>query len=92
MPIHQHEYSDPGHKHEDAGHDHDFTPMRFAFGGEFFHRGRYAGIETETSKTGYANIQSSKTGISIGNPISAVPLGNEVRPKNMIVQWIIKIY
>ncbi len=40
---------------------------------------------------GYANIQNSRTQISIGNP-KGVNAGTETRPKNMVVEFIIKIF
>ncbi len=44
--------------------------------------------------TGYANIQSSKTGISVGyvQYSKSGSVGSEVRPINMHVHYIIRIY
>ncbi len=42
------------------------------------------------SENGFASLMTSITGIEIGDAVGEV--GDEVRPKNMIVQWIIRIY
>ena len=48
----------------------------------------YTSAEIQSSK---ANIQASKTGITVESAKSA-RIGSETRPKNMIVHFIIKIY
>ena len=48
------------------------------------------------TELGYAQIQSAKTGISVGyvddSTSGSVEVGSEVRPINMHVHYIIRIY
>ena len=42
------------------------------------------------SEVAHADIKNSETGIEVTNAIGE-NFGDEVRPKNMIVQWIIRV-
>ena len=93
---HKHSISDPGHIHTDAGHDHQV----YVYGDETYPNTNHIMTAHDHGKrgspdnvlNGKANIQSSHTSISVqGATESGIPVGNEVRPKNMIVQYIIKV-
>ena len=43
--------------------------------------------------TGKADIEFAKTGISVRDAVSSqYDIGNEIRPKNMFVEYIIRIF
>ena len=95
MGQHKHSIHDPGHKHTDDGHGHDLL-VSGDYGDEPRHVMSQSPYDTAWSSRyvgrGYANIQSSHTSITVEEVSStSIPLGNEVRPKNMIVQYIIKV-
>eukprot|EP00088_Acartia_fossae_P037378 TRINITY_DN38556_c0_g1_i1.p1 TRINITY_DN38556_c0_g1~~TRINITY_DN38556_c0_g1_i1.p1 ORF type:complete len:101 (-),score=4.63 TRINITY_DN38556_c0_g1_i1:32-334(-) len=95
---HSHTLSDPGHTHRDRGHNHRYQD---------FGQGNWEGdnaddramtrpdFTTRTTEKGYANLMTSRCGISIGrvttSGVSLLEVGQEVRPKSMLVRWIIKI-
>ena len=98
MPAHRHNIYDPGHKHEDAGHRHPVYHY-----GDYDHRhfdldtGDAEIVDADDSTNpmswGYADIQDSYTSIRVEEAYGDyVNLGNEVRPKNMLVEYIIKIF
>jgi microcystin-dependent protein len=80
-PTHTHGVGDPGHAHSfdffDNGHSGNGNP-----GSDFPRNGRQSG--THLSSTG-VSILASSTGISLQRSG-----GNETRPKNAYVFWIIK--
>eukprot|EP00088_Acartia_fossae_P060228 TRINITY_DN72062_c0_g1_i1.p1 TRINITY_DN72062_c0_g1~~TRINITY_DN72062_c0_g1_i1.p1 ORF type:complete len:295 (-),score=27.36 TRINITY_DN72062_c0_g1_i1:155-943(-) len=97
MLKHTHSVYDPGHKHTDRGHQHKFE----SYGTLNHHEGDDADDRrmVKPEKTGhhtyvgYANLNSAKTGVRVGDPQESysAEVGSEVRPKNMLVNWIIKI-
>jgi len=97
MASHQHNISDPGHKHSDSGHHHRYEDRgsRYSYRGDDASDRRHSEVDywnSYNTATGHANIQSANTGIKVENPISNITVGDEIRPKNMQVQWIIKIF
>jgi len=92
---HGHAVHDPGHKHADRGHSHLYTDIGGLSDGygDDSHDRTHAKPHTDQrqSETGHADLIASTTGIEVGDA-SATNVGNEIRPKNMVVQWIIRIY
>ena len=95
---HGHSIKDPGHTHKDNGHNHQYNHVD-----SFEENGIIDGFpihwlpikeKTVTTATGFANLASSTTGLGVegvtGVPAGAL-IGDEVRPKNMLVQFIIRI-
>jgi hypothetical protein len=87
---HSHVIVDPGHSHSDTGHTHKhwgFTPGSegYYYGTSNFH------TNEATTYTGYAQITTDKTNIKISSAKEGKS-GTETRPKNMGVQWIIRIF
>ncbi len=94
---HNHAVNDPGHLHTDAGHRHTVVDQ----GDGAADRGWYLFVNEGSKKDwwqesvildGHADIQSSETSITVTEAFGSIPVGEEVRPKNMLVQYIIKIY
>jgi len=101
-----HSHSDSGHTHVDKGHRHwqlttrwtsdgwyDQWPYRF---GEYYHD--QGMMQTDLGhdpgkadiQAAKASITSAKTGISVTG-VSGGSAGSETRPKNLAVEWIIRI-
>jgi microcystin-dependent protein len=73
--------TDPGHTHTDAGHTHSDTGANSTFGGTSGPDSMQSWSGTHTTGSGFADIQSSYTGITGGT---------ETRPKNVAMMYIIK--
>jgi len=94
LQTHQHTVSDPGHTHTDTGHSHAFS-----YTGVEDQDGDNANDRTQAHKkamsgsTSSANAQitTNQAGVSVGEATSARTDG-ETRPKNMSVQWIIRVF
>jgi len=96
--LQDHRHNDNGHQHTDAGHSHKVDPS-----GKFFtyvwqennYLAWYSGNEMTLlqdyvySNTAHANIQPSKADIT--EPTSGSH-GDETRPINMGVVWIMRVY
>ena len=90
---HSHSVIDHGHTHTDKGHTHTYskTPRDPASGGysltwmqdDRTERGYRTG-------TGKADITTNTANIRVGR-MNTSNKGTETRPKNMIVEWIIKV-
>ena len=96
---HRHMVQDPGHTHTDNGHSHKYdhpTPFPWSSGLVFLAQDntKYLLEATLDTTPGFANLASSTTGLGVeevtGVPAGAL-IGDEVRPKNMLVQFIIRI-
>lgn len=97
---HGHTLMDPGHTHTDNGHDHEYQDQFHIYTdwhsylGDFWPINNWKWSESHRTSKGYANLAAAKTSINVegvaGVPAGAL-IGDEVRPKNMIVQWIIRI-
>ena len=94
---HYHSVSDPGHSHSDAGHSHRYQDERrqstqgaltHISYEEYLNLGAYH--QSRTTSTGYASIRSSRSNVSVNGNLSG-NVGTETRPKNMIVEWIIRV-
>jgi hypothetical protein len=90
---HSHGIVDPGHSHSDTGHTHQykncgFNTLVYSDQGSM---PRTRDCETRTTETGKAQITSDKTGIKISSAKEGKS-GTETRPKNMAVQWIIRVF
>ena len=97
-----HKHLDEGHTHSDDGHAHNYYDAgqyRYDYG--YSHgseqAGSYGSTEYETSEAGKANIQSSNANIKSATSNIAVKkvanarTSDETRPRNVIIQWIIRI-
>ena len=94
---HTHSVTDPGHTHTDSGHSHGYYKMPKVGGTyntiweKFYLYSTKREYETYTrTTTGRANISTSKANIRVGS-MNTSNKGTETRPKNMIVEWIIKV-
>jgi hypothetical protein len=95
---HSHVIVDPGHSHIDTGHTHNYEDC-----GEVYHVHvvNVDGIGTspvhenlcreKTTQTSNAQITTDKTRITISSAKEGKS-GAETRPKNMAVQWIIRVF
>lgn len=95
MREHGHTVTDPGHSHTDTGHQHLYSDMynvaewsdnandRVVGGDEFQSTQRLSDVSN-------AVLTHEKTNIQVGS-ISGATAGSETRPKNMAVEWIIRI-
>lgn len=95
LENHGHSIVDPQHTHTDRGHTHghgDYGTDSDGEGDDAADRDHpnYSDAQ-RTTDTGYANLRSSSTGITVTDATDA-NIGTETRPKNMIVQWIIRIF
>eukprot|EP00088_Acartia_fossae_P031281 TRINITY_DN32194_c0_g1_i2.p1 TRINITY_DN32194_c0_g1~~TRINITY_DN32194_c0_g1_i2.p1 ORF type:complete len:295 (-),score=49.49 TRINITY_DN32194_c0_g1_i2:160-1044(-) len=94
---HKHGINDPGHSHVDGGHTHGYHDELVNYNQEWdariFHRGKWAKYYNyhKTSEVSHANIQTSKSGIEVLDAIASFA-GEETRPKNMAVIWIMRVY
>ena len=92
---HPHSVSDAGHTHTDTGHYHDYYDYyrSTTYG---CYEGSYASMNygnsnnRRTSQRGQASISTSNANVQV-NGIYSGSKGTETRPKNMIVEWIIRI-
>ena len=78
------------HEHEvvDPGHIHDYTDMwYYGSSGQHFPGGSDHGAVDHPKKT-----NSSTSGISVKGVSGGYRSGNETRPKNMNVVYIIRVY
>merc|ERR1712226_649401 len=102
MQDHQHTIADNGHTHQDSGHSHDFSYYRRNSGEGDNANDRHMASSSEThqsgtTSTGKAQISTSSATIStdstgiVVNGVTGGNHGEETRPKNMAVEWIIKI-
>lgn len=91
-----HTHLDEGHSHTDAGHAHMMTfsylPKYSYDSNNGFRAYSWPSTDPKTSQGTYgaaANIQPSQA--NIGNPNSGQH-GDETRPKNMGVTWIMRVF
>jgi len=92
---HGHQLVDPGHTHIDRGHQHDYLDLSNNEEKSDDANDRWVGSndQTNTRRTsyiGHAEIASEKTNIQVAD-VSGSAAGSETRPKNMAVEWIIRI-
>ncbi len=94
--IRDHKHIDGGHTHTDAGHTHTYVDQFFVDYGN----GNDNGMDnsdyekpTKTTGTGYANIQSSNANVLFVDPATtgATQIGEETRPKNVNVIYVMRI-
>ena len=89
-----HQHLDAGHTHSDAGHKHTIF-NNLVYGRIRGHDDmspstpHFAYADTHSTQSGQADIQKSHA--NIGNPTGARS-GEETRPTNMAVVWIMKIF
>lgn len=93
---HSHDINDPGHSHSDTGHTHpyvDETSLSSIQDDNHIYQdwGYWHGLLHKTTDKGYAQITTDKSRIEI-NSAKNGRSGTETRPKNMAVQWIIRIF
>merc|ERR1711862_671390 len=93
---HTHSVSDPGHSHSDRGHSHSYKKMR-RYGAEspvaiLVEKYVQKSVSDSTYSTtiGRASITTNRANIRVGS-MNTSNKGTETRPKNMIVEWIIKV-
>jgi hypothetical protein len=92
---HSHAIIDLGHRHQDTGQTHNYEDCGVydfivGFAGQIsFNDNRECPMKT--TQTGYAEITTDKTSITISSALGA-KTGTETRPKNMAVQWIIRVF
>ena len=94
--ILDHMHTDGGHTHTDAGHGHSFTSHG---SGSNHHCGTggshcYGDSNPSSStSTGVASITSSSSNVGkIDESVSSSRKGDEVRPKNMAVIYIMRVF
>ena len=102
-----HSHTDAGHTHDDSGHDHPFEDEHYYEGDTEWDpdlggsdQWRHS-LPTSTSKTtsssyanieiSYASIESSTSGMSGVSTEGGIQVGEEVRPTNMRVLFIMKV-
>ena len=85
-------HEDSGHSHSDSGHSHGLSSNTLYYGGSYGDGNggpHFAYTSSGSTNSDKANIQSSKA--NIGNPTSGKH-GEETRPTNMAIVWIMRIY
>ena len=87
-----HRHSTGGHTHSDAGHSHNiyWNLIHGSSLGDDDGSDHFASI-TSNHKTTSARANIQKGHASIGNPTGA-RYGEETRPTNMAVVWIMRIF
>ena len=97
MANHQHKIVDPGHGHNDKGHAHDiWYEVAQSQRCEQHYTIETNGAKSACLGTGglvknaYASIENNLSNIEVTDATGAT-IGNEVRPKNMAVEYIIRI-
>ena len=90
---HDHEVIDSGHTHTDTGHTHgyidysyDVTPGHYKYGTI----GTQNDFRHKTTDSSQAKLTKESSNIEIAQSKN-LKSGTETRPKNMVVEWIIKI-
>ena len=86
-------FQDNGHTHSDAGHGHVYEDggwyqFEMACGNCATAVDRF---KTKWTQNGYANIQNSYSNTQVKGISSGYRKSEETRPKNAIIQWIIRI-
>jgi len=94
LQSHSHAVSDPGHTHSDNGHSHGYKD-RYKYGNhgddsKDIHAIDHERDEQRTSDTAKADITSEVTGVAV-TEVTGAHVGEETRPRNMAVEWIIRI-
>ena len=92
---HGHSVVDPGHKHTDRGHTHVYTDYFNAAELSDNADDRTVGSESTThqtrfSESGFADLTAELTGITVSD-LTGAAAGSETRPRNMAVEWIIRV-
>ena len=83
MQDHKHGISDPGHTHQyEDSYRNDFTNYHVP-NGEYYGYGLF---------TKNKDASSSTTGVTVNGVSSSYRHGDETRPKNMNVIYIIRVY
>ena len=100
LQEHKHAVYDPGHTHKDEGHTHGYIRTSLTSVSQRFERGGYGSYDinypressTQTVQTdaSSANIVSSHANIVV-SAVTVAEAGDETRPKNMAVVWIMRI-
>ena len=97
-----HTHKDSGHKHSYTRDGYFKAELRAGAGGKRDYRDRE---KSYSSKTGYAkiteskadiqtskaNIKTAKTNISVNGILEGKKHSSETRPKNAIIEWIIRV-
>ena len=89
-------FQDPGHKHTDAGHSHSFSSLD-----RWYIKPQITGASgswdvmireyaTRQVGTGYSNIQTASSNLEVQG-INSGRQSEETRPKNAVVQWILRV-
>ena len=96
-----HAHTDAGHTHSDSGHAHNYDEIEVIAHTQsnYNEHGGFYRMERKSFQTemGQANIQSSSANIqSATTNIQVLKVQNarkseETRPKNAIIQWIIRV-
>ena len=98
-----HAHTDAGHTHSDSGHAHNYDDIEEIWHNQMNYKyNEHGGFEEMVTKSfqtkkGQANIQSSSANIqSATTNIQVQKVQNarkseETRPKNAIIQWIIRV-
>jgi len=89
---HGHTVIDNGHSHSDRGHNHRHkygVKHSLKPGGSGSHWAN-GGVTSEYTETGYASITTDKANIQIRKSDHS-KRGQETRPKNMRIEWIMRI-
>lgn len=86
--VHNHTLTDPGHTHTDSGHTHTTNAVSFpTVSGPLAASGSFSfNMPTATIDTGFANIQSATTGITVANYGAG---GSQNVQPTAIVNWMI---
>ena len=88
--VQDHRHSDAGHTHSDSGHSHSlYTLVHGGSWGDANGGPHFASESNADVDPAKANIQTSHA--NIGSPTGA-RIGEETRPTNMAVVWIMRIY
>ena len=89
-------FQDPGHKHTDAGHSHSFSSLNRWYikphitgdsGSYDVMIREYASRSTQIS---HSNIETAYTSLEVQG-INSGRQSEETRPKNAVIQWIIRV-
>lgn len=94
--ILDHMHTDGGHTHTDAGHGHSFTSHGSGSNHHCGTGGSHCDGDSNPSSstsTGVASITSSSSNVGkIDESVSSSRKGDEVRPKNMAVIYIMRVF
>lgn len=90
--ILDHLHKDPGHSHANTPHTHDFKDNYPDGPGGYLQRGSETTSHGHDGTTAEATISISSATTNLGGISEGYRAGDETRPRNMKVMWIIRVW